>query len=584
MCYKYLLKSDFMYLTKLKIRNFRSIKDITLNFSKGINILIGENNAGKTTIIDVLRICLGYRDQDGLRINKNDFQISNHNKQIKPIEFDLSFEKDIDEEIGHFIELYDCENDSLDLHFRFSLKQYEKYKKIHSDVWGGKNEGVNIPSEVFHSFIQVYLGALRDAERYLRPGRYNQLGDLIIGLDEKNISKDYNREKMVDELNYKIANSEFSRFIEDVKTEYLAKHLNRMTFEGDSILNITPINQDYEEISKNLKIRLPLTNNEKNNNYLELYQNGLGHNNLIYIAILLMKLEDLSKSDESSYLSLLIEEPEAHLQPQLQNLFFSYLNELNKELNTKKSFQIFITSHSPTITAKANLDSLIILQKDLNNENVVNANCKSMPFNDENKEYLQKFLDVTKSQLLFSKRIIFVEGISEALLIPIFAKKLGYELENKGVEVVMLNGLNFKHFVPLFDENNGLVFKGAIITDKDRKKLDNDESDTFKLLENSENNNLKVFGAEVTLEYDLLTSNPNRSFVREVFKQIHPKIFENVFKSSDEEIFKIMKNKNRNIKKSRIAWILSTELNNDPTIKYDVPEYIDAALNFVCRE
>ena len=375
-----------MYLSKLKIKNFRSIKDIELDFSQGINILIGENNAGKTTIIDALRICLGYRDQDGLRVKKEDFHISNNENELKPIEFDLSFEKDEDVEMGYFIELYDAENKTLDLHFRFSLKQYNKYERIHSEVWGGKNEGANIPSEVFHSFIQVYLGALRDAERYLRPGRYNQLGDLIVGIDEENFSGEYNRDEMIDEFNYKITSSKFSNFIEKVKTQYIAKHLDKITFEEDTTLNITPLDQDYEEISKNLKIKVPLTNDETNNKYLELYQNGLGQNNLIYIAILLSRLEDLSKSDDSLYLSLLIEEPEAHLQPQLQNLFFSYLNTLNKELNDKKSFQIFITSHSPTITAKADLNSLIILQRDYANENIVCADFKSLNFDKDNKE------------------------------------------------------------------------------------------------------------------------------------------------------------------------------------------------------
>ena len=572
-----------MYLKELKIRNFRSIKDITLNFSRGINILIGENNAGKTTIIDVLRICLGYRDQDGLRVNKNDFRISQNDETLKPIEFDLSFEKDKDEEIGYFIEMYDAENDSLDIHFRFSMKHYDKYERVHSEVWGGKNEGANIPSEVFHSFIQVYLGALRDAERYLRPGRYNQLGDLIIGLDEENITKEYTREEMVKQFSENIEKSKFSKYIEKVKNQYIAKHLNKITFEEDASLNLLPIDQDFEEISKNLKIKLPLTKNEANDKYLELYQNGLGQNNLIYISILLSRLDDLSKSDDSLYLSLLIEEPEAHLQPQLQNLFFSYLNELNEELNDKKSFQVFITSHSPTITAKADLDSLIILQRDYENENVVCADFKSLSFEEENKEYLQKFLDVTKSQLLFSKRVIFVEGISEALLVPVFAKKLGYELENKGVEVVMLNGINFKHFIPLFDEENHLIFKGSIITDKDRKTLDDDESDTFKKLEENENENLKVCGAEKTLEYDLLTCNPDTSFIREVFKEVHPRIFKNVFNNSEEEICNIMNESKKSIKKSRIAWILSTELNNDETIEYYVPEYIDTALNFVCK-
>lgn len=463
------------------------------------------------------------------------------------------------------------------------MKHYDKYERVHSEVWGGKNEGAHIPSEVFHSFIQVYLGALRDAERYLRPGRYNQLGDLIIGLDENRISEEYNREEMVEQFSENIEKSKFSKYINEVNTNLIAKHLDNITFEDDTSLDILPIDQDFEEISKNLKIKIPLTKNETNDNYLELYQNGLGQNNLIYISILLSRLDDLSKSDDSLYLSLLIEEPEAHLQPQLQNLFFSYLNELNEELNDKKSFQVFITSHSPTITAKADLDSLIILQRDYENENVVCADFKSLSFEEENKEYLQKFLDVTKSQLLFSKRVIFVEGISEALLVPVFAKKLGYELENKGVEVVMLNGINFKHFIPLFDEENHLIFKGSIITDKDRKTLDDDESDTFKKLEENENENLKVCGAEKTLEYDLLTCNPDTSFIREVFKEVHPRIFKNVFNNSEEEICNIMNESKKSIKKSRIAWILSTELNNDETIEYYVPEYIDTALNFVCK-
>ena len=569
-----------MYLSKLNIKHFRSIKDISLTFNQGINVLIGENNAGKTTIIDALRLCLGYRDQNGLRVSKTDFYISKDTSTLNPIEFDLSFKITDDVEMGYFIELYDAESETLDLHFRFDLRRYSKYERIHSEVWGGQNEGVSIPSEVFHSFIQVYLGALRDAERYLRPGRYNQLGELVIGIDETNFSDNYNRDDMAEKLSENIDGSVFSKFIGDVNKE-ITNHLNKITFENDTALNIRPINQDFEEISRNLKIKLPLSSSKSNDKFLELYQNGLGHNNLIYIAILLSRLNDLSKSEDSLYLSLLIEEPEAHLQPQLQNLFFSYLNELNKELNKPKSFQIFITSHSPTLTAKADLDSLIILQKDIDNENIVCANFNSLSFHDDDKEYLHKFLDVTKSQLLFSKRIIFVEGISEALLVPVFAEKLGYNLEEKGVEIVMLNGVSFKHFIPLFDDDNQLIFKGAIITDKDRKKLDDAESNTFKNLAKKENMNLKVCGAEKTLEYDLLKVNPNKSFIREVFKEVHPRIFKDVFNDSDEKIFNIMNDSNRNIKKSRIAWILSTELRNDYEISYEIPDYIKDAFEFV---
>ena len=93
-----------MYLSELNIKHFRSIKDISLTFNPGINVLIGENNAGKTTVIDALRICLGYRDHDGLRVSKSDFHVSKESSTLKSIEFDLSFEITGDVEMGYFIE------------------------------------------------------------------------------------------------------------------------------------------------------------------------------------------------------------------------------------------------------------------------------------------------------------------------------------------------------------------------------------------------------------------------------------------------------------------------------------------------
>lgn len=76
-----------------------------------------------------------------MRVNKTDFHISQHDETLKPNEFDLSFEKDEDEEIGYLIEMYDSEKDTLDLHYQSSIKQYAKYERISSEVWRGKNEG-----------------------------------------------------------------------------------------------------------------------------------------------------------------------------------------------------------------------------------------------------------------------------------------------------------------------------------------------------------------------------------------------------------------------------------------------------------
>ena len=120
--------------------------------------------------------------------------------------------------------------------------------------------------------------------------------------------------------------------------------------------------------------------------------------------------EDFAKRDYF-YQALLIEEPEAHLHPQKQNTFFKYLNTFDQ-----KGIQLFITSHSPTITAKAKLYYLIVLQKQKNK--ISEFTVAHSELDPENIKYLRKFLDVTKSQLFFSNGTILVEGISETLLLP----------------------------------------------------------------------------------------------------------------------------------------------------------------------
>ncbi len=151
----------------------------------------------------------------------------------------------------------------------------------------------------------------------------------------------------------------------------------------------------------NLKIQLPIYSDDliggdpSKQKHFELYQNGLGYNNLIYIATILGDLKQRKELQKETYVALLIEEPEAHLHPQLQNLFFNYLN----KLDTEQGFHIFISSHSPTITAKSNLKSVIVLQ---NQEHKIQAlSLIKSGLSDTNHKYLRKFLDVTKSQLFF---------------------------------------------------------------------------------------------------------------------------------------------------------------------------------------
>ena len=169
---------------------------------------------------------------------------------------------------------------------------------------------------------------------------------------------------------------------------------------------------------------------------------------------------------------LLVEEPEAHLHPQLQELVHSFLSNTNKN---DSNIQIIYTSHSPTLASKMDIENINLLY-----EYEHKKYC--LPFSQtnltpENKKYLQRYLDVTKSQMFFARGILFVEGISEAILLPAMAKTLERPFEKYAVELVNIDSVAFTPFVNLFssDKAKTCFSKVSIITDDDRCAKKNEE-------------------------------------------------------------------------------------------------------------
>ena len=147
-------------------------------------------------------------------------------------------------------------------------------------------------------------------------------------------------------------------------------------------------------------------------------------------------------------------------------MLFRYLQEI-ETLN----IQVFVTSHSPTITAKTRLGSLVVLNTE--DGRILSTPLRNIALNEQQVLFLQRFLDVTKCQLFFSNSVILVEGISEALLMPSFARAMGdeYDLDRNAVEVVNIDGVAFEPFARLFNSeraNERINVRCAILTDDDR--------------------------------------------------------------------------------------------------------------------
>src|SRR5699024_10570168 len=196
---------------------------------------------------------------------------------------------------------------------------------------------------------------------------------------------------------------------------------------------------------------------------LPIKNNGLGYNNLIYIALLLSKMQVESDgkymgSNAKVFPILVIEEPEAHLHPTMQ---FDFIHFLHKNLEKKKVKQAFVTTHSTHISSILDLEQIIVFYKE-DKETKVSYPGKALEDEPESKKYIQRFLDATKSNMLFAEKIIFVEGITEQLLVPVFAEYMGKSLEKNHVAVINVGGKYFDHFLKLFNPLNEYSIKRKV--------------------------------------------------------------------------------------------------------------------------
>lgn len=593
-----------MFLKLLQIRNFRGIRQLDLSFKQGLNILIGENNSGKSAVIDALRICLGYGSLNReISVRRSDFYIDRENpdQAVPRIEFHLSFYIERPEEAGVFYELLVQKEDCLELqmHFKYFLEEKKGIEKIRWRVWGGENEGQQVTPEILGMFYYVYLAPLRDAERFLRPGRGNRLGELYATLMRDangKIIDDSERARMAGELKDLLnGDQDWKNLIRGGK-EKIEEHLVHTMIPGkEQEIHIDFLPFEFRKIVDNLRIQFPvymgavIGEDSGKQRYLDVFQNGLGYNNLIYAATILGDLKNRREVDPDSFMALLLEEPEAHLHPQLQNIFFNYLSEL------QSGFQVFVTSHSPTLTAKAKLDDTIVLY--LQDQQIRALSLAQSNLTDDNKRYLSKFLDVTKSQLFFANGVVLVEGISEALLLPVFSRMIGsteqeYDLNKHGVEIVNVGGVAFEHFARLFngeDDTTRLNIPCAIVTDNDRSAESGEISLRAAKAKALETGLVKVELAERTFEYELfIAGEENREVLMETFRDMYPRAVATIDEGdSIPEFARNFVDKVRDNKaKSELAHRLAVRLEGDPESRktFVVPEYIARAIRWVVKQ
>ena len=444
-----------MYLSELEIEGYRGIKERTkIKFKKGINLLVGDNRSGKSTVIDSVRLLLQENEYSREGIKENDFYHSIDDKEVADkIKISGRFDELSDEKKVEYITWLDEEFKALlNIEIHNKLDGRNNYKK---NIWGGNSFNSAFEWDILNNIQCVYLPALRDAEKRLKNTRGSRLARLLLNLseEERKDCKKNNRltelENDVQEFNSSLSKNSDIGKARKLINESMNKSLGNMFSEK---INIQFEEQSYSKIVENLKVMFyPENTEDENIIYRDLVENSLGYNNLIYIATILAEFEGL-KQNFSTPRILLIEEIEAHLNPQIQIKLIKYLEKQVKE----NDIQVIITTHSPTIASSISLNNIICF-------NYVNGKIKitdliDCKLNEKEVKFLDRWLDATKSTLLFSKGVLLVEGLAEALLIGKLAslylktRKYGVNsLEEAGISVINMNGIFFNYFFKLYD-------------------------------------------------------------------------------------------------------------------------------------
>lgn len=501
-----------MYLSLIEIKNFRSLKELRVELQPGLNVLVGRNNTGKTNLLQAIRHAIGPNGSrgDALWLDRDDFyKESSHDETERTISITLTFSDLSEDQRAFFYEIVDFDLADLTKSkaiVRFEASWPKKKRRASIKRTGGPMvaESPEVPAELLSSLPITFLPALRDAEGALAPGYRNRLALLLRDLAER---KGGDTKDEIEEI-YSTANEQLEghdlikstkKSLQDTTrdlagTDYCPSSIKAAEIEFDKILRSLQVQMDGVPIGS-------------------LHANGLGYNNLLYIAVV---LEHLKSSDVNECPLFLVEEPEAHLHPQLTILLAEYLANKTPGASTP---QTIVTTHSPTLAANVPPNRVhVLFVNQASKELRCNSVAKSK-MNEKEEHALQRMMDITRATLYFAKAVILVEGISESLLIPVLAKRLGHDLAKLHISVIPICGVAFETFKKLLNSKI-LGIPVAIVTDADppitrgdswQKDKPESVDKAFKLSDRTQNlknaffehETVEVFHSELTLEYDL---------------------------------------------------------------------------------
>lgn len=506
-----------MHITKLSIVNYRNFKNSKFVFTKGINTIIGENGSGKTNLFRAMRLLLdNSMPRSSTKLNEGDFCRALGDWRGHWIIISIEFDNISSDESSQSLFLHgvgNAENNivtkaTYNLMFRpkpyirkylsqltlgdtgalnsflsgITIEDYETvltgksvadfndpntYTSIVGDFknvifpssLNHKDAGINLPNilnmpnEVSFTFVK----ALRDVVSDFHSNKTNPLLTLLKGKSGEISQEDFQPiANLIGTLNHEIESLSDVCNVRDDIVSTIGDAVGD-TYSPNSISIRSSLTDEPDQLFQSLKLFV----DESSDGYEgAIHEMSLGGANLLYLTLKLLEFK-YQKSNQSIANFLLIEEPEAHIHTHIQKSLFDNINYENT--------QIIYSTHSSHISEVSNIKNMNII-------GFANGICEafqpSVGLSDEQIGFVQRYLDAIRSNLLFARSVVLVEGDAEEILIPILLKKvIGLSLDEIGISLVNIRSTGFENIAMLFG-NERIKKRCSIITDLDKAFFD----------------------------------------------------------------------------------------------------------------